>query len=318
VQEYIIGGDLQHLLEQMGCFEESVAKFYFAELLLAVESLHELGIVHRDLKPNNVMIDATGHIKLTDFGLSEVGLERLRMNTSTIRSLLTRENSSVDNNTSPQSHEEALAKIERTNSTYFQRTDSISQEGNEGTLNSIPIQDSDIDLMMMSMSIRQNKPQTEGFSLSKPDEKTVFPFLATPEERANWKRGDNPMGISQLNQSLRKKEKRRIVGTPDYIAPEIIRGEDCNDKAIDLWSLGVILYEFMVGIPPFNDETIDKIFTNILHMKMEWPDIGYEEDCLSPEAADLMKKLMNQNSKERIKIKDVKRHPFFKGNRTEK
>ena len=62
-----------------------------------------------------------------------------------------------------------------------------------------------------------------------------------------------------------------------------------------------------------NDETIDKIFGNILHMRMEWPDIGYDEDCLSPEAADLMKKLMNPNPKERIKIKDVKRHPFFKG-----
>jgi serine/threonine protein kinase len=49
----------------------------------------------------------------------------------------------------------------------------------------------------------------------------------------------------------------RIVGTPDYIAPEIIRGQSINNKSLDYWSLGVILYELLAGIPPFNDETVD-------------------------------------------------------------
>lgn len=45
-----------------------------------------------------------------------------------------------------------------------------------------------------------------------------------------------------------------------------------------MWSLGVITYEFLVGIPPFNDETPEKIFENILTRKIEWPEIGDGED----------------------------------------
>lgn len=54
-----------------------------------------------------------------------------------------------------------------------------------------------------------------------------------------------------------KTNKKRIVGTPDYIAPEIIKGESTNNPSLDWWSVGVIMYEFLVGIPPFNDESVD-------------------------------------------------------------
>ena len=100
------------------------------------------------------------------------------------------------------------------------------------------------------------------------------------------------MAKSNRISDLAKKEVHRIVGTPDYMAPEIISGKNCNSKAIDLWSLGVILYEFLVGFPPFNDETVDQIFLNIKQLKMEWPAIGYGEDEISPEAVDLIKKLL--------------------------
>lgn len=68
--------------------------------------------------------------------------------------------------------------------------------------------------------------------------------------------------------------KKRIVGTPDYIAPEIIRGESTSNPSLDWWSVGVIMYEYLVGLPPFNDETVEKIFDNILNMNMQWPNIG--------------------------------------------
>ena len=72
VMEYMIGGDLSSLLRACGCMEESMAQWYIAEIALALEYLHAHGIVHRDLKPDNILINERGHIKLTDFGLSQI------------------------------------------------------------------------------------------------------------------------------------------------------------------------------------------------------------------------------------------------------
>ena len=73
VQEYCNGGDCAAMLKLLGSLEESLAKTYIAEVILALEYLHGEGIVHRDLKPDNLLIDSRGHIKLTDFGLSRIG-----------------------------------------------------------------------------------------------------------------------------------------------------------------------------------------------------------------------------------------------------
>lgn len=102
--EYVEGGDCANLLKNIGPLPPDMARFYFAETVLAVEYLHSYGIVHRDLKPDkyvkkffslffihillyqyfircfffffffSLLITALGHIKLTDFGLSKMGL----------------------------------------------------------------------------------------------------------------------------------------------------------------------------------------------------------------------------------------------------
>ena len=74
VMEYMIGGDLKSLLGMYGCFPEHQAVFYLASMVLALQYLHKRGIVHRDIKPDNMLLSASGHPKLTDFGLSTTGL----------------------------------------------------------------------------------------------------------------------------------------------------------------------------------------------------------------------------------------------------
>uniref|UniRef100_A0A8C4T6J6 Citron Rho-interacting kinase n=1 Tax=Erpetoichthys calabaricus TaxID=27687 RepID=A0A8C4T6J6_ERPCA len=69
VMEYLPGGDLLSLLNRYDDqFDENMAQFYLAELVLAIHSVHQMGFVHRDIKPENVLIDRTGHIKLADYG----------------------------------------------------------------------------------------------------------------------------------------------------------------------------------------------------------------------------------------------------------
>lgn len=75
IMEFVNGGELFYHLSKAGKFKEDRAKFYCAEIILALEYLHEEGIVYRDLKPENILIDADGHCKLTDFGLSKDGMD---------------------------------------------------------------------------------------------------------------------------------------------------------------------------------------------------------------------------------------------------
>lgn len=76
VTDYMSGGELFWHLQREGRFMEDRAKFYIAELILALRHLHQYNIVYRDLKPENILLDANGHIALCDFGLSKANLSK--------------------------------------------------------------------------------------------------------------------------------------------------------------------------------------------------------------------------------------------------
>ena len=69
---WIVGGDLMNLLMKKEILTEDEARFYTAEMILAVDSVHKLNCIHRDLKPDNILIDKNGHIQLSDFGLAKI------------------------------------------------------------------------------------------------------------------------------------------------------------------------------------------------------------------------------------------------------
>ncbi|KDP38482.1 hypothetical protein JCGZ_04407 [Jatropha curcas] len=212
VMEYLNGGDLYSLLRKVGCLEEDVARIYIAELVLALEYLHSLGIVHRDLKPDNILIAHDGHIKLTDFGLSKIGL--------------------------------------------------------------------------INSTIELSGPEMNGENVSD------FP--------------------SPHSQQTEDRSQHSAVGTPDYLAPEILLGTE-HGYAVDWWSVGIILFELITGVPPFGAERPEIIFDNILNRKIPWPPIP---DSMSYEAQDLINRLITHDPNQRLGANgstEVKSHPFFRG-----
>ncbi|XP_033107299.1 microtubule-associated serine/threonine-protein kinase 4-like isoform X2 [Anneissia japonica] len=198
VMEYVEGGDVATLIKNVGVLPFDTARLYFAEAVLAIEYLHSYGIVHRDIKPDNLLITSTGHIKLTDFGLSRMGIMSLTTNL----------------------FEDSLDK-----------------------------------------------------------------------DTAQFK-------------------DQQVCGTPQYIAPEVILRQGYG-KPVDWWSMGVCLYEFLVGCPPFFGDTAEELFLQAVNVQLEWPE---EEEMLSHESVDLITKLLNEEPRCRLGTggsHEVKGHVFF-------
>ncbi|XP_057354302.1 serine/threonine-protein kinase greatwall-like isoform X5 [Manis pentadactyla] len=102
-------------------------------------------------------------------------------------------------------------------------------------------------------------------------------------------------------------EDGRILGTPDYLAPELLLGR-AHGPAVDWWALGVCLFEFLTGIPPFNDETPQQVFQNILKRDIPWP---AGEEKLSENAQSAVEILLTIDDTMRAGMKELKHHPLF-------
>lgn len=180
--EYVPGGDFRTLLNNTGVLTNRHARFYIAEMFCAVDALHQLGYIHRDLKPENFLVDSSGHVKLTDFGLAAGFL--------------------------------APAKIE-------------------------------------SMRVRLEKASETSVPFGKPmDQRTV----------AERREGYRSMREKDVNYA------KSIVGSPDYMAPEVLRGEE-YDFTVDYWSLGCMLFEALTAFPPFAGATPDETWRNLKHWR---------------------------------------------------
>ena len=229
--EFLPGGDLMSLLMARDILPEQEAKFYAAEIVMAIESVHKLDCIHRDLKPDNVLIDADGHIKLSDFGLTKKLDIKL-----------------IDNNL-------------------------------------------------------QNELRNFGNNNYGTSSNSRFKNLSYAQQFSQFK-------------SMKSKKRRAFaystVGTPDYIAPEVIRQKGYGQE-IDWWSLGVIMFEMMIGYPPFFSESSTETCKKILDWKNTL-NIRPEAN-ISKEAEDILRKLIT-DPENRLGVngaEEIKSHPFFKG-----
>ena len=229
--EFLPGGDLMSLLMARDILPEQEAKFYAAEIVMAIESVHKLDCIHRDLKPDNVLIDSDGHIKLSDFGLTKKLDIKL-----------------IDNNL-------------------------------------------------------QNELRNFGNTNYGSNSNSRFKNLSYAQQFSQFK-------------SMKSKKRRAFaystVGTPDYIAPEVIRQKGYGQE-IDWWSLGVIMFEMMIGYPPFFSESSTETCKKILDWKNTL-NIRPEAN-ISKEAEDILRKLIT-DPENRLGVNgadEIKSHPFFKG-----
>ncbi|KAI9351743.1 serine/threonine protein kinase 15, partial [Zopfochytrium polystomum] len=99
---------------------------------------------------------------------------------------------------------------------------------------------------------------------------------------------------------------KALLGTPDYLAPELLLGLE-HGPGVDWWALGVCMFEFLVGIPPFSADSPELIFARILDHEIEWP----EEEEISNVAKNVVLRLLNPRVPERLKADSIKGHEFF-------
>ncbi|KAJ9511434.1 hypothetical protein QJQ45_029913, partial [Haematococcus lacustris] len=465
VMEYLNGGDCFSLLRKFGCLDEEVARLYVAETVLALEYCHAQGIIHRDMKPDNMLISANGHVKLTDFGLSCIGvIDRTdtlaapphppgpRLDEDRDSSMSDREPGERDSGMERDSDclqpgAQRLSPTTQGRSSASERpspmeatsaTDtSMDEASSSPTFSSYPARSSlptslPSTLTASRLGVASLAPLALGppcssdshshlgsglgaeapprAATSPPGECSALPHLGDlgPEAaggtgRANsataslgwthagqsahgsqgqWGQGQGhtfsnlkpsggpspsaphsmqggqpgklqgqlmagpeprvsaglpgagavgaggssdpgslapelgppgapPSSVGRM--VVPEHERKRAVGTPDYLAPELLLGTG-HGPEVDWWALGTILYEFVMGVPPFNADTPEEIFDNILDRSISWPE---DEEDMSLECRDLVDRLLHPNPFRRLGHRgaaagEIKMHPWFK------
>lgn len=145
-----------------------------------------------------------------------------------------------------------------------------------------------------------------------------FNFKDSSEIRENSKSPEKQTKLLQITgcQPRRKSknilEKKRIMGTPEYLAPEILKDGEISES-VDWWQLGILAYELLLGSNPFTDEKVPNIFNKILSMKIDWPEIGNNE-YMSETAYKFISQLLVEDPKQRLGfngVQEIKQNEFF-------
>lgn len=363
VMEYLNGGDCASLIKILGGLPEDWVKKYLGEVILGVEHLHSRGIIHRDLKPDNLLIDHKGHLKLTDFGLSRMGLigrqKRALDSANTEQtpdllksgpfarslSIASSRSTSLDLHGG---HHSPAGTPQMSSSdvgpglmqpSYFnlsavhqeprrisgQRSDSGGSESLTQMMGSFSLSDMTASGQAKLSQSAMKSPRddtSEADSAASPD----FPTLQhTSTQNSETYHRSTPPQPSMMPPAMAlfdpEDTNRRFVGTPDYLAPETIRGER-QDETSDWWSVGCILFEFLYGLPPFHADEAEVVFENILARKIMWPDES-EDVSVSDEAKDLINRLLCMETHQRLGAnreerftsggEEIRNHPFFEG-----
>ncbi|KAH9733424.1 protein kinase domain-containing protein [Citrus sinensis] len=263
VMEYCPGGDLHTLRQRQPGkhFSEYAARFYAAEVLLALEYLHMLGVVYRDLKPENVLVRDDGHIMLSDFDLSL----RCAVSPTLIKT------SSLDSDP--------------------------SRRGPGGSFCVQPacIEPSSV-CIQPACFIPRIFPQKNKKKTRKPRSELGLPSSTLPELVAE------PTAARSMS----------FVGTHEYLAPEIIKGEG-HGSAVDWWTFGIFLHELLYGKTPFKGSGNRATLFNVVGQQLRFPD----SPATSYASRDLIRGLLVKEPQHRLGVKrgatEIKQHPFFEG-----
>jgi serine/threonine protein kinase len=273
VMEYLNGGDCSALLKAVGNLDEPWARRYAAEVILALEYLHERGIIHRDLKPDNLLIDCHGHLKLTDFGLSRVGFlgrrakgEQMSVGAvgnqiSTISeaggnrspSLMSQSNTSTC--LSPYMPQQQVTTARRKSLTSFLQQQQLQTPSTPRDTNSLaggetPGSPAGLGIVA-SPFLQAQSPYTlpespSNFLFSDLDRHSIVGIRRDSIQSASSSlyAADERSILSGVDSIINENpQHNQFVGTPDYLAPESILGMG-QDTSVD-WVFTKLLFQIL-------------------------------------------------------------------------